>query len=786
MTDPMDSLIQPMADLMHLHKKIGSFYAQINWFKCYDLNHSTEQYAFAKAQIRSITSQIDILKGHFSFSLNEEEFETLVSECQQSMESYKEAIEREIEMKYRPSGVHFNKNALIILTKNPIPEDIKIGLSFGYKFLFPYYCNDSNMHRILAQLEMTIEDSIYDLQQLEASVEIFHILKQRDPFQKDDNIKWLKFVSNRTKTFFESHPHIFATRSDKGGHTVIIDTEEYDNKLGSLLNDDEYLALDHDPLQGLITKEGHLIEMLKGDEKTKKLLKDLPPYEPNTHSLPKFYGLPKIHKKDTPLRPITATVGCVGYLTAKVFDKMLARVFPRTKHHIKDSYDFVKFLDNIRVAGSDILVSFDVVSMFSSIPFDLVHDIVIRKANDFELLFSINKDTLETILNFLLQECMVFTALNNTYKQKDGLPMGSCISPSLARIVMDEIVNKLLESIPQISFIKVFVDDTIAAMNKSQVATAMQILNGFRPGQIKFTHELENDLKSLNFLNVTLTRKRGGIITNWYRKSFASGRLVNYYSSHKRTTVMSTAAHFIRTVLLLSDAQFFHNNKDIVISTLRENSFPETTIIALMNNFYTYMKPIGKTSVKIEKVDINIPDILEVPDHKKVSQSTTTPDDDIKSGYVIFPHSICKGRSIKKVLCNLKASGVILADSVRNTKVNSITSRKTITSIRKRKNLILISQCQCKKRYKVVRTGFNETGEITERKVVTNKKRCDEHSHAYRKVQFHKGLNYSSQTRYLLKYIQYKYRNRLDVFSCRFEMPNFHLSKLIKVGPIPT
>lgn len=43
--------------------------------------------------------------------------------------------------------------------------------------------------------------------------------------------------------------------------------------------------------------------------------------------------------------------------------------------------------------------------------------------------------------------------------------MGSCISPTLARIVMDVVIKDLLKKVPQISFIKVFVDDTIAAMD---------------------------------------------------------------------------------------------------------------------------------------------------------------------------------------------------------------------------------------------------------------------------------------------------------------------------------
>ena len=38
---------------------------------------------------------------------------------------------------------------------------------------------------------------------------------------------------------------------------------------------------------------------------------------------PKFYGLPKIHKPDTPLRPIVSSCGSVTYGVAKELAKIL-------------------------------------------------------------------------------------------------------------------------------------------------------------------------------------------------------------------------------------------------------------------------------------------------------------------------------------------------------------------------------------------------------------------------------------------------------------------------------
>lgn len=763
MDESVEVIAKPMADLIALYKGLGGRYAWLNWFDCFDIDHTSKQFLNNKADIEHAEHKIHVLRNQLAQCLSDEEFGILNTECLLEMESYKETIEQEIESEHRPSGVCFNRNALVILTECTIPEDIRIALSFGYKFLFPFECNNANMHEILAQLEMTLEEALPDLKQDEAAILISNILRKRDKFQENNTLKWLKFISNRTSAFFKNNAHLFATKSDKGGHTVVAEVASYEQKLASLLNDNNYIELDQDSLLDLIKdilieKDKVFYEALYGNDKIKRFFKDLPLYEPDTLNLAKFYGLFKIHKEGHPLRPITSTVQSPGYLLAKVFTVILERIFPRTSHHIKDSYEFVEFIDGVSIKKDDILVSFDVVSMYTSIPFELVKDIILSKANKFLDYFDIDADLLLRLIVYLLKECMIFTALDKTYKQVVGLPMGSCLSPILARIVMDYVIENLLEKVPHISFIKVFVDDTITAINKNFVDEALQVLNNFRPGQIRFTRELEDEHASINFLNTTLTREGNKVICCWLRKGFYSGRLLNCLSSHKRTTVMGTAVHFIQTVLRLSDARYFQSNAPKVKRTLLENNFPETTVMVLMNNFYTLMKPLTK------------------PLGEKLSDNYVIVDGQrVKITYKIFPHSICKGREIKKVLHDLKSPGVILADSVRNTRVNSVTTRKTITPIEKRKNLILIANCQCKKRFKIVKTGFNETAGMTLRKIVTRKDRCDEQSHTYKRknVRFRKGLYYDGQTRHLLKYIQWMYRKRLDVSQCRYEWPRF-------------
>lgn len=777
-----------------LLKELAKCKAELAWVSCWDADGKSGMHRGLSKRVKSCQGRIDRIKLRFAEDLSVDELEVLFN-----IDVLIDEAEQEIEVQNRPHQVYFNKNALIILTKTIIPDDIQIALSFGYKFLFPYKINVLNIHEILAQLEMTIEQAIPDLSQLEASMEICRILKNRKNFVCDNSPNnWFKFVCYRTVSFFKRNPHIFATRSDKGGHTVVLDEDDYRVKLTQHLSDDAYTPINNSGwLEGLISEEVELVDILMKNPMVAEIVScaKLPAYEPLTLTLPKFYGLPKIHKDGCPLRPITSTMGAVGYQVSNIFHLILKIVFPRTEYHIKDSYELIKFLKEVRLCSYDVLVSFDVVSMYTSIPFKLVYEIVMRNADIFNR-FGIGRELLSRVLIFCLKKCMIFTALEDTYKQNFGLPMGSCLSPLMARIVMDEVIGFLLEFIPDITFIRVFVDDTIVAINEDRVNEALLILNSFLPQKLEFTLEREDDSGNINFLNMTLRREvkrrevRGDefcICTNWHRKSYASGRLLNFYSSHKRTTILATAAHFIKTVLLLSDPGFFHGNRDRILQTLRENSFPENVIHSLVSEFYTFMKPLHR------HLDDRSSEIGNKPIAFVKEGELVEPTEGVSRGsgvelnkgedeeYVIFPHSIHEAKKIRNTILNLASPGIVLAESVKNTKINSVATRKTVTPFDKKGNMIVFSQCVCKNKYIVTNTGFNENAGMVKKRIVRQSVSvCAASRHAYKKFKFRRGLYYKSQTSYLSRYIQWKYRHKLDAYTCRYQFPNYLLGKMVK------
>ena len=89
-----------------------------------------------------------------------------------------------------------------------------------------------------------------------------------------------------------------------------------------------------------------------------------------SEDIPKFYGLPKIHKKDSPLRPIVSGIESISYKAAKYLVAILNALTGKNGFTIKNSEDFVNKNKDLEVPPPRKMVSYDVSALFTSIPID--------------------------------------------------------------------------------------------------------------------------------------------------------------------------------------------------------------------------------------------------------------------------------------------------------------------------------------------------------------------------------------------------------------------------------
>ena len=110
-------------------------------------------------------------------------------------------------------------------------------------------------------------------------------------------------------------------------------------------------------------------------------------------------------------------------------------------YSVTNSTDFTKKLINTTIDDDEIMISFDVVSLFTAIPVDRACERIRNKLNKDNMLGQRSKlsiDDIIKLLHFTLSNSY-FTYNNETYKQIHGCAMRSPVSPIVANLCLEEI-----------------------------------------------------------------------------------------------------------------------------------------------------------------------------------------------------------------------------------------------------------------------------------------------------------------------------------------------------------
>ena len=100
---------------------------------------------------------------------------------------------------------------------------------------------------------------------------------------------------------------------------------------------------------------------------------------PKDNITPHIYGLPKVHKKEISLQPIVNTIRSPSYRLAKFLVGKLNPLVGRTCSYVKDLAYWINEIKNDKLDEYKILVSFDVVSLYTKIPIAEAIEIIENK-----------------------------------------------------------------------------------------------------------------------------------------------------------------------------------------------------------------------------------------------------------------------------------------------------------------------------------------------------------------------------------------------------------------------
>ena len=201
----------------------------------------------------------------------------------------------------------------------------------------------------------------------------------------------------------------------------------------------------------------------------------------------------KIHKPTPIGRPIISGCDSPTERLSAFVDRLLQPIAKEQESYLKDSTDFITFIEKTRVPENAILVSMDVTSLYTNIPQEEGIDIVCNAYESYYLGESpIPTQYLKRALELILQEnSFQFTGKN--YLQTYGTAMGTKMAVYFANIFMGKVESQILSrsALKPLAWKRYIDDFSIWNINKGEVTRFIEQANSHHP-TIKFTAEVSD------------------------------------------------------------------------------------------------------------------------------------------------------------------------------------------------------------------------------------------------------------------------------------------------------
>ena len=232
------------------------------------------------------------------------------------------------------------------------------------------------------------------------------------------------------------------------------------------------------------------------------------------------------------IHPILSATQTYNYALAKWLDTNL-KPLSLNRYTVTGIFEFANEIHSLEIANGDILVSYDVSSLFTNVPLDETIQLLADRAftnNWFTTTYDLNLTKMDLVdLLSVATKGQLFQFNGALYEQTDGVAMGSPLGPLLANVFMSHIEENLEREGKLPSFYQRYVDDMLTIMPNIETASnVLDILNQAH-FSVKFTMETECN-GMLPSLAIQLLNRSPQIETKVYVKPTNSGLLLHYQS----------------------------------------------------------------------------------------------------------------------------------------------------------------------------------------------------------------------------------------------------------------
>lgn len=336
--------------------------------------------------------------------------------------------------------------------------------------------------------------------------------------------------------FLDNNPQIKIVSTDKNLGMAAFDIQDYNEMVLTHLSTPNYRLLQQLASVAPIFNQAFtksksnllmLIRLLKIDAVIPPVyIKTLESLLKNTTiQLPSFHVLPKLHKviKGTLIIPSRPIVGATNWYTtpvSKLLSRLLRPIVLSQDHIATNTFDVTSslvFYNNFRqrdLENADnpvLIITLDISSLYTNIDLNILRNLVREKNPELEDLITYINDN-----NYFQYD-------GKTFKQENGIAMGTNAAPELANYYLLHLLDPDINTNTKVRLYKRFLDDLIILWNGTQLEflTFYGHLNQLIPG-IKFTYQISPHSNDFLDLRIMIS-------------SFGSLKPKISYSTHQKT-----------------------------------------------------------------------------------------------------------------------------------------------------------------------------------------------------------------------------------------------------------
>ena len=465
-----------------------------------------------------------------------------------------------------------------------------------------------------------------------------------DTFNKYSRVRISKEERKTLENLYKNK-EVLVLRQDKGRGVVLMNRIDYNAKSTMFLSGNEFEELMDDPTQSFQDRvQQTLLGMKKRftDAQYKRLY-------PSSSRPGLYFGLAKVHKlkNDTdsveqlPLRPVISNIGTATYELSKYLASLLKPI-AKSRFTIDSTKDFVHKIRKQKIKDDYEMISFDVVSLFTSVPLDFTIDLILKKVYDEKLIATkLNREELKKLLQLCTKE-MHFQYDGKIYRQVNGVAMGSPLGPVLANIFMVELEKSLVPTMQEeVALWFRYVDDTFTFVKKGCIDQVLMRLNGFHEN-IKFTFERESGC-TIAFLDVKVARNRdGSFVTDIHRKGTDTNIYLNWKSFAPRPWKIGTLKGLIRRAFVICSTQQLQRKEVNFLKNVftKINGYPSKVVNKVVYEV--------KRTMTTENPPSDVPSVPQQDDPRVSNLQEQGSAEPVYNPFICLPYKGQEGESIIK------------------------------------------------------------------------------------------------------------------------------------------